>query len=406
MRTVAINKYINFGLSKLAIGVSLGVLSLNCGMDAIASDGIELIATKRVSGELLDKSELTGVLETGNPRANFGGLSAIDYIPEEDAYVVLSDRGPADGESSFPCRFHIIKLPLSHGKGDAKTELGFELVRTAMLKAGAKTFTGSLAALRSWDGNGRCPSLDPEGIRSMHGMFVISDEYGPSIEVFSQDGTLKRGARLPECFALSELRKPPFQIGTFSNRGMEGLAVTPSQSVIGAMQGPLVQDGRIVNNKCLGSFTRWLKFQSGGETWQYVYPLTDESMGVSEVLAIDENRFLVIERDSLAGSKAVNKHIYLASTLGASDVSNVASLASGLPDGVKPIRKRLFIDLLAPEFGLCGDQAPEKPEGIAWGPTLADGRKLLIVCYDNDFVMTNETLFLAFAIDPSSLDTE
>jgi hypothetical protein len=47
---------------------------------------------------------------------------------------------------------------------------------------------------------------------------------------------------------------------------------------------------------------------------------------------------------------------------------------------------------------LAGAQAPEKPEGITWGANLPDGRRLLIVCTDNDFENERTSEFYAFAI--------
>ena len=71
------------------------------------------------------------------------------------------------------------------------------------------------------------------------------------------------------------------------------------------------------------------------QTKQLVYALTDESTGVSEVLAVDAHRYLVIEHDSNAGNEAKFKHIYLADTQGATDVSSIASLArTQLPESV------------------------------------------------------------------------
>jgi len=192
---------------------------------------------------------------------------------------------------------------------------------------------------------------------------------------------------LPARYALSERRTPPMTVGTFSNRGLEGIAISPDQSrLVAAMQGPLVQDGRIENNKCLGLNTRWFfKNLENGNSAEWVYQLDDESTGVSEVLAVDNHRYLVIERDSRFGVDAKIKKIFLADVTDASDVSGVESLKEGLGDSTKPIKKRLLIDLLAPEFGMSGELAPEKPEGLAWGPTLPNGQRLLIVCFDNDF---------------------
>jgi hypothetical protein len=58
----------------------------------------------------------------------------------------------------------------------------------------------------------------------------------------------------------------------------------------------------------------------------------------------------------------------------------------------------LLIDLLNPEYGMSGANAPEKPEGLSWGPTLPDGRRLLWICFDNDFDESKQTIFAAFAI--------
>jgi len=341
------------------------------------TSSVELLAVTRISGESSDKSGLDGMLETNTPINAFGGLSAIDYSGTANRYYALSDRGAGDGAASFPCRFHSIDLAYD----PASKKLEFNLVGTSMLRdSQSRSLTGSLLQLKGWKDPSRCPSYDPEGIR------VI-----PSV---------LKSIPIPSMFTLSERKDPPFQVGTFTNRGLEGIAVTPtSKTIIGAMQGPLVQDGRLENNKCFGIWTRWLVIDpTTSATKQLAYPLVDESTGVSEVLSIDESKFLVLERDSLMGEQAKIKRIYLADTSKATDISNSQSLKSGLPDGNVGIEKSLLIDLLDPRFGFNGPNAPEKPEGIAWGPPLPDGRKLLIVCFDNDFQPTNMTIFAAFAV--------
>jgi hypothetical protein len=69
-----------------------------------------------------------------------------------------------------------------------------------------------------------------------------------------------------------------------------------------------------------------------------------------------------------------------------------------LPKGVKPVRKSVFIDLLDSRYGLAGPRLAEKQEGLAWGPPLPDGRKLLWICVDNDFKPGRSCEFYAFAI--------
>lgn len=89
---------------------------------------------------------------------------------------------------------------------------------------------------------------------------------------------------------------------------------------------------------------------------------------------------------------------------GATDISQTEKLPpAGIPDGVKPAQKTLFLDLLSPKFGLAGSDSPEKIEGLAFGPDLPDGRRLLIVAIDNDFIAEKPIILHAFAIDRDDL---
>lgn len=365
---------------------------------AFAQAQVSLIAKVELPGTSVDKSGLSGNLETNTPINAFGGLSAIDSLGAKNRYVVLSDRGAGDGAATFPCRYHEVELDVHPETGSIR----FELLDTHLLSdLDGVPLTGSLEKLKTWTLPSRCPSYDPEGIRYLGSeRVVISDEYGPSIDIFDRSGRMVQSVILPSRYALSERRTPPMTVGTFSNRGLEGIAISPDKScLVAAMQGPLVQDGRVENNKCLGLNTRWFfKNLDNGDSAEWVYQLDDESTGVSEVLAVDNHRYLVIERDSRFGVDAKVKKIFLADVTDASDVSGVDSLNKGLADAMKPIKKRLLIDLLAPEFGMSGEIAPEKPEGLAWGPTMPNGQRMLIVCFDNDFDPSHNTIFAAFAV--------
>jgi hypothetical protein len=69
-----------------------------------------------------------------------------------------------------------------------------------------------------------------------------------------------------------------------------------------------------------------------------------------------------------------------------------------LPAEIVPAQNRLLIDLLDPRWSIPAEHRLEKPEGLAWGPPLADGRRLLLLCFDNDFQSNVPTLLLAFAV--------
>ena len=371
------------------------------------TNSVQLLAVGRLNGDLRDLSGLTGKLETDTPADQLGGFSAIDYCAEANRYFVLSDRGPGDGAASFACRFHEFTLQIDVNRKLIQPRL----LKTTLLKnASGSQLSGSLEALRTATTTEptvatQSVAFDCEGIRCLNPKsMAISDEYGPSLRLFGTDGMQQKQWTLPADFRLCENPAARGARGTFPNRGIEGLALsTDGKLLIAAMQGPLVQDGVVEGEKCLGLNTRWLVLDSQSTTnpplKQLLYRLTDESTGISEVLAVDRNRFLVLERDSNSGAEAKFKHVYLADIREATDVTSQTLPKRGeLPAGVTAISKTLLIDLLDERFGLGGDLTAEKPEGLCWGPNLEDGRRLLIVCADNDFETDRKSEFYAFAV--------
>jgi hypothetical protein len=141
-----------------------------------------------------------------------------------------------------------------------------------------------------------------------------------------------------------------------------------------------------------------------GDAREFLYTLDDKSNGVSEIVAVNEHQFLVLERDGRAGSQATFKKLFLIDITGATDVRAVKQLpTTGVPTGVTAVAKSQFLDMLDPAFGLAGATFPEKLEGLAFGPDLDDGRHLLIITNDNDFNQAQPSRFFAFAIDRSDL---
>jgi hypothetical protein len=360
---------------------------------------VEFWAKGSLAGTCRDRSGLQGTLETQTPSNQLGGFSAIEYTGHQDRYIVLSDRGPGDGAASFACRYHQVDLHIDH----VRRQIAARLIDTVLLKsASGVSLSGALTALENPLQPDGLLALDSEGIRLMNdGSLAISDEYGPSISSFEATGRRIAQWKLPSEFVLSSDPHAAGAMGAYPNRGLEGLAKLPGGTVlVAAMQGPLIQDGVIEGDKCLGIHTRWIHLDTQThQTKQWVYCLADESCGVSEILAVDEDRFLVLERDSKGGKEAKFKRIYLADAREATDVSNVSRLGrSELPKNVHPVKKELLVDLLDDRWGLGGSSAAEKPEGLTWGKRLSDGRRLLIVCIDNDFESDRASEFYAFAI--------
>ncbi len=403
-------KHVTFALSVIRRCCCLWTTSL-CALAAtlpvvsaqdnhLTSIGVELIAVTRLPGTTRDLSGLTDKLEDGSSADQFGGLSAMEYTGVGDRFLLLADRGAGDGAVTFPCRYHEVDLSLSADKG----EIEFRLVATRPLSSlDHRPLVGSLVAhatdLKSNRQN--WTAFDPEGIRKLRaGGLVISDEYGPSVVLFDETGRLQKELNLPALFHLREPVEGKYTQGAFPNRGLEGVAITPVGQIVAAIQSPLIQDGIIKDDKCLGINCRWQWFDREGKPLkQTVYQLDSPSTGVSEVLAVDEHRFLVLERDSLAGIEAKHKRVYLADTRLCSDVSKRESLPSeGTPQEAVVASKTLLLDLLNKQHGLGGEIAAEKPEGLTWGQPLADGRRTLWICCDNDFDATRLSEIYCFAI--------
>jgi hypothetical protein len=366
----------------------------------------EYLGKVLIKGTSEDLSGLSGNLEDGTPHNRFGAFgSAIDYTRIGNRYLLLPDRGPADGATSYRCRVHL--MDISVVRGGTGWDVSAKLVSTTMLTdENGAAYVGKASDTES----GR--RLDPEGIRiADDGQFYVSDEYGPSILRFDPSGK-RIGAPIvvPDRFRVSSPSgRPDLELrsnnrGRQPNRGMEGLAITPDgRFLVGIMQSPLLQDGALDSNgKRVGRNIRALRIDlRTGQTAEYVYQLSDASYGVSEILAVSDHEFLVIERDGKTGPNARCKHITLFDVAGATDVSKIDRLPSdALPEGVRPGAKSVFIDVLDSRYGLAADGIPEKIEGLAFGPDLPDGRRLLLVTTDNDFLPDVSTVIWAFALDP------
>jgi len=261
----------------------------------------------------------------------------------------------------------------------------------------------------------------------LFGTLFISDEYGPYVFEFGSQGQLFRRIKVPSKFSIETPSADPSiellsnSSGRQANRGMEGLAISPNDRFLyGIMQSAVLQDNGLSpgTTSRLGLNNRILKIDLlTGKKQEYVYELEaiNRGQGVSEILAINDHEFLVIERDNRSYLAAepqapTRKKIWKIDVTGATDVSDVDSLPAGtLPTDIVPVKKDLFIDLLEPAFGLNMDDAnaiAEKIEALTWGPDLPDGRHVLYVASGNDLDPNLATQIYSFAIDASLLNVE
>lgn len=361
-----------------------------------SADDLRLLGRVEIPATQLDLSGERGTLEGGIPASQWGGFgSGIAYLGRGNRYAVISDRGPADGATAYRCRYHVVDIAVSSMGPQPVT---VRLCETHLLSdPSGRPQIGSLSALpQSADVRG--VRLDPESIRATpRGTLLISDEYGPSIGEYAPSGRQIGWVPIPTRFQVKQpsadpaMELPPTNTsGRQPNRGWECLAISPDGTTVYALlQSPLIQDGALDEmNKRIGINVRLVEIKvATGATKEYLYQLDDPSHGMNEIEFLAPGRLLVIERDSKPGSDAAFKKILEISLAAATDIRKIDALpAKGLPEGVKPVTKRVFLDLLDPVWNLAGPSFPEKIEGIAFGPRNEDGSRILIVTSDNDFL--------------------
>jgi hypothetical protein len=199
--------------------------------------------------------------------------------------------------------------------------------------------------------------------------------------------------------------------GVRHNLGLESLTRTPDGRLITGLEQPLAQDGP-VSNGTRGGRVRLAEFVPEGRSWrpgrEWAYDLdptpvqpgydtacADGENGLSELYALDDTRFIALERACLAGAEgrpAFNPvRLHLVDVAGA-DVSSHASLAGRQ---VRPAQKRLLLDLTLLTGRLPSALATGSNfEGMAAGPPAPDGSPTLLLVSDDNFRASQTLAFV------------
>lgn len=332
-------------------------------------EAIEYLGQAYVSGNVKDEG------------TRVGGLSGLVYDGERSVYLAISDDKEAPGP-----RVYRLKIGLEGGRlGSGGVELEGHLVLTRA--------DGSSVPEGAVDAEGIALGLNGDLFISSEGMPGAKPPVPPSVDRFDKETGRHRGA-----LAVPAAYLPDSGRGVRSNLGFESLTVTPGgRFVDAATENALVQDGPspIADR---GSPCRIVRFDadSGQPVAEYVYmtePTGDgpaaRVAGLVELLAIDEGRWLALER-AWAGGLAFTVRLFAVSVDGATDVLGRDSIEG---QGVVPVSKRLLLDL-----GTIDGFSPTNLEGMAFGPDLEDGRRLLILVADNNLISLLPTQFVAFGV--------
>jgi len=327
------------------------------------------------------------IFPTGSPfgGTEIGGLSGITYDADQQVYYAISD----DRSSKAPARFYSLKIDLQSGKME-KEQVAFTGV-TTLLDENGKSFPEL--------------SLDPEGIAfTGNSVFVSSEgdvdrQITPFIKEFSLDGKLLKTLPIPDLFLPDDKGTK----GIRNNLAFESLTLTPDrQYLFTATENALVQDGAVPSLQS-GSPCRILRYDalSGNLERSFVYitePLPPganpvgklTTNGLVDLLAIDENRLLSLERGFSLETGTVVKLFEISLEKG-DRIEGLESLKSRLSE-VYPAQKRLLLDLETLKIPL------DNIEGLTFGPALADASRGLILVSDNNFSALQETQILGFKI--------
>ncbi|YAF94152.1 MAG: phytase [Nodularia sp. CChRGM 3473] len=335
-----------------------------------------------------------------------GGLSGVTYDAANNLYYSISD----DRSQFGPARFYTFTL-------DPATS-GVNLTNVTPLKDADGNFFAAL-------------TIDPEGIAlTQNGTIFVSSEgeaninagrvSDPFIKEFSLTGEEIRSLPVPSKFlpviedtnGNGIIDAGDTQIsGVRNNLAFESLTITPDQKTLyTATENALIQDGDRASVTS-SSPSRILQYNlfSGQPEKEYLY-ITDpvavppvpktgfSDNGLVDLLAIDNRGTLLALERSFAVGVGNTIKIYEVSLQGATDISFYDSLNDLSPEklaAIQPAQKRLLLNLddLNLETGL------DNVEGLAFGPTLADGRQSIVLVSDNNFNPNQFTQILTLSAE-------
>lgn len=309
-----------------------------------------------------------------------GGLSGIDYDPKTDTYIVESDHqsGRYPGASVNASVMYRIKLTeLTDVNSTPKVEF---LSAQPLLNEKGQPISDA-ESIR----------LDPNG----DGFWYTTEEKSAGIYHYHKDGSVSKIA-VPDNIATRAQ----------DNLSLEGSTFAPDGSYYVSMERNLTGDAT--------GYSRITKYDANGNiVAQYAY-YTDRpssigatSNGISEILSLDNNTLLVMERgdntnqvDATQGIARSRVRIYKVSLVGAQNVLNIGNLNA---TNTKTMEKTKIFDSQDPSIVNklnTNETKIDNLEGMTLGPKLPDGRQSLILVSDNNFNANQyKTQFISLALD-------
>ncbi len=328
-----------------------------------------------------------------------GGLSSIDYNSKTgDYYMICDDRSTIN-----PARFYTAKINVSN-----------DLVDTIIFTAQAflKNKKNEL-----YPNNKKDPKNvpDPEALRynSRKNEFIWSSEgerivnakdtilSNPSINVIDKNGKLKSSYVLPQNLVMQPIDRGPRQNGV-----LEGMTFAEKNKYLFVnVEEPLYEDGPRAETVPNKAFVRLFKFDVATQKniAQYAYelePVAHKSNpinafkinGIPDILYLNNNKMLVIERSFSTGRLPCTIKLFLADFTNATDISENKSLIKNTQFNAATKKLLLNMDSL----GIFIDNI----EGVTLGPRLKNNHQTLLFIADNNFNSFQRSQVMLFEIIP------
>lgn len=338
-----------------------------------------------------------GALTLGaGPR--FGSLSGLARDPRSGQWVgAIDERRPP----------RLAWMDIAFGATLAVTPLRFTVLHAGP-GASAETMAGleleSLVAL-------------PDGgfAATTEGYHDAGNVVHQAEVVFAErDGTVTGAVRPHAHFAIAAGERTH---GVRHNLGLESLTLTPDGRLLSGLEQPLIQDGPM-SNTTHGGVVRLIEFvaRAGGgwapgREWAYLLEPTavvagfpsacaDGENGLSDMLALGNERWLTLERACLLGPPGTPAYnpvkLFEVFARGADDVAGLPSLAGRSP---RLVTKRLVLDVdtllpRLPPVWVTGSNF----EALAFGPPGPRGERTVVLMSDDNLRPTQTTAVLWLAL--------
>lgn len=327
-----------------------------------------------------------------------GGLSGIDYDAARNLYYLICD----DPSSKGPARYYTATISFSENGIDSVKIIDMVPLLDVHGKpyldiTKDKLHSADVEAMR-YD-----PKMD-ELIWSSEGQRNVRDNIkelqDPVIVVMNRSGQYKDSFQLPSNMHIQAEEKGPRHNSVF-----EGIAFDQHYShVYVSLEEPIYEDGQRARGGDTTGWIRILKFNRKLKqaVAQYAYqidpvpypadpPGAHKINGVSDILYIGNDKFIVIERAFSTGRGPSDIRIYIADMKNAEDISSKSLKQT---PATHPMKKKLLLDMNT--LGVYIDNI----EGVTFGPKLSNGHRTLLFVADDNFTAKQKSQFLLFEVLP------